>query len=126
MIARIRKYLREIKLEWSKVSKPERKDIQGNTLVVIVACAIVGVFLWAVDGNTGYPEWLSIPGIILLIGIIVLVPWIAKRFTPKWKLAVPISLIPLAIVMFSHYVLGKQSIAGFGLALLRSLFIRTG
>jgi preprotein translocase SecE subunit len=125
MIARIKKFLRDIQLEWGKVSKPKRKDVQGNTLVVIVACAILGIFLWLVDGNTVYPGWVSIHGIILLVGIVVCVPLIAKRFTPKWKIAIPIALIPLIIVLFSHFVLGYP-IKGFGLAFLRSLFIRTG
>jgi preprotein translocase SecE subunit len=125
MIARTKKYIREIKLEWDKVSKPEWKDVQGNTLVVIVACGLLGLFLWAVDGNTEYPEWFSIHGMIVIIGIVLIVSWIVRRYTLKWKLAIPISLIPLILVLFSQFVL-NQSIQGFGLALLRSLFIRTG
>lgn len=126
MIERIKKYLRDIRLEWSKVSKPERKDVQGNTLVVIVACMIIGVFLWLVDGNTEFPEWISIHGIILLLGILVGAPLILKRFRPQWKIAIPIAAIPAVIVAVSYFVFKEDSIAGFGLALLRSWFVRAG
>ncbi len=125
MIKRIKTFLRDIQTEWGKVSKPDRKEVQGNTLVVIVACAVLGIFLWIVDGNTEYPGWVSIHGIILLLGIIVCITVMAKRYTPRWQIAFLISLIPLIVVAVSYVVL-DYSIAGFGLALLRSLFIRTG
>ena len=125
MIKRIKTFLRDIQAEWGKVSKPDRKEVQGNTLVVIVACVILGIFLWIVDGNTEYPGWVSIHGIILLLGIIVCITVIAKRYTPRWQIAFLISLIPLIVVAVSYVAL-DYSIEGFGLALLRSLFIRTG
>jgi preprotein translocase SecE subunit len=125
MIARIKKFLRDIQAEWAKVTKPDRKEVQGNTLVVIVACVILGVFLGIVDGNTEYPTWISIHGIILLVGIVVCVAVIAKHNTPRWKIASAISLIPLIIAAVSYFAF-DYSIEGFGLALLRSLFIRTG
>ncbi|HEX29962.1 preprotein translocase subunit SecE [Candidatus Poribacteria bacterium] len=49
MIERLKRYLKEVKLEWGKVSKPTYKDIWGSTVVVIVAVAIVAVYLWIVD-----------------------------------------------------------------------------
>lgn len=125
MITRIKTFIRDIRAEWDKVSKPDRKEVQGNTLVVIVACAILGIFLWMVDGNTEYPGWVSIHGIILLLGIIVGVTVIAKRYIPRWPIAFLISLIPLIVVTVAYFAL-DYSIEGFGLALLRSLFIRTG
>lgn len=125
MITRIKTFIRNIRAEWDKVSKPDRKEVQGNTLVVIVACVILGIFLWIVDGNTEYPGWVSIHGIILLVGIIVCVTVIAKHYTPRWQIAFLISLIPLIVVAASYFAL-NYSIEGFGLALLRSLFIRTG
>ncbi len=125
MITRIKTFIRNIRAEWDKVSKPDRKEVQGNTLVVIVACVILGIFLWIVDGNTEYPGWVSIHGIILLVGIIVCVTVVAKRYTPRWPIAFLISLIPLIVVAASYFAL-NYSIEGFGLALLRSLFIRTG
>ena len=124
MITRIKTFIRDIRAEWDKVSKPDRKEVQGNTLVVIVACAILGIFLWMVDGNTEYPGWVSIHGIILLLGIIVGVTVIAKRYIPRWPIAFLISLIPLIVVTVAYFAL-DYSIEGFGLALLRSLFIRT-
>ncbi len=127
MITRIKKYLREIKLEWDKVSKPEWKEVQGNTFVVIVASAILGIYLWLVDGNTEYPKWSNKDGfeygIVLLVALIPLIPLIAKRFTPKWKTTIPLSLVPLAIVLLFHFV-SKDAVAGFGLAWLRELFLR--
>ncbi len=125
MITRIKTFIRDIRAEWDKVSKPDRKEVQGNTLVVIVACAILGLFLWIVDGNTEYPGWVSIHGIILLVAIVVCVTVVAKRNTPRWQLAFLVSLIPLIIVAVAYFVL-NYSIEGFGFALLRSLFIRTG
>ncbi len=125
MITRIKTFIRNIRGEWDKVSKPDRKEVQGNTLVVIVACAVLGVFLWIVDGNTEYPGWTSAFGIILLVAIIVCITVIARRYTPRWQVAFLVSLIPLIVVAVAYFVLG-YSIEGFGLALLRSLFIRTG
>jgi preprotein translocase SecE subunit len=123
MIARIRKYFREIRLEWEKVSKPDWKDVRGNTLVVIVACAMIGLYLWIIDGNPDYPNWTSELGIALLAVLIPIVVLIAKRYTPKWKISIPISIVPLAIAMFFRFGL-EESVKGFGLALLRDLFIR--
>ena len=125
MIARTKTFIRDIRAEWDKVSKPDRKEVQGNTLVVIVACAILGVFLWLVDGNTEYPGWVSIHGIIVLIGIVVGVTMVARRFTPRWYIAFLVSLIPLIVVAVAYFVL-DYSASGFGFALLRSLFLRTG
>ncbi|MCZ6676713.1 MAG: preprotein translocase subunit SecE [Candidatus Poribacteria bacterium] len=126
MIARTKKYIQDIKLEWGKVSKPQWKDVQGNTIVVIVACAIIGIFLWLVDGNTTYPKWLSIHGMILLVGIVLVAPLIVKRYTPRWQLTIPIALIPLIVVLCYHFVFNSpEPIRGFGLSLLRSWFIQT-
>jgi preprotein translocase SecE subunit len=49
MFKRVRKYLKEVKLEWGKVSKPSYKDIWGSTVVVIVAVTVVATYLWVVD-----------------------------------------------------------------------------
>ena len=125
MITRIKTFIRDIRAEWDKVSKPDRKEVQGNTLVVIVACVMLGVFLWIVDGNTEYPGWVSIHGIILLIAIIVCITVVARRYTPRWHLAFLVSLIPLIAVAVAYFVL-DYSVEGFGFALLRRLFLRTG
>ena len=125
MITRIKTFFRDIHAEWGKVSKPDRKEVQGNTLVVIVACAILGVFLWIVDGNTEYPNWGSAYGIVLLVAIVVCVTMVARRYSPKWPIAFLVSLIPLIAMTVAYFVL-DYSIEGFGFALLRSLFIKTG
>ena len=125
MITRIKTFIRDIRAEWDKVSKPDRKEVQGNTLVVIVACAILGVFLWIVDGNTEYPGWISIHGIILLVAIIACITVIARRYTPRWQIAFLVSLIPLVVVAVAYFAL-DYSVEGFGFALLRRLFLRTG
>jgi len=106
------------------VSKPDRKDVQGNTVVVVVACIVLGIFLWLVDGSTGSPQWVSIHGFAILVGILVAAPLIAKRYTPQWKLAIPIAALPLVVVLLSVLVFKQESFTGFGLALLRSWFIR--
>ena len=123
MIARVKKYLQEIRIEWEKVSKPDWKDVRGNTLVVIVACAILGFFLWLVDGNAAYPNWTSEFGLVLLVVLVIIVPLVVKRYTPKWKVSIPIVILPLAIVACFFFII-DQEIKGFGLSLLRDLFIR--
>lgn len=126
MIGRVKKYLQEIRIEWEKVSKPDWKDVRGNTLVVIVACAILGFFLWLVDGNAAYPNWTSEIGLVLLIVLVLIVPFILRRYTPKWKLSIPILILPLVIVAFFYFDPdpNRGDIKGFGLSLLRDLFIR--
>ncbi|MFB3041206.1 MAG: preprotein translocase subunit SecE, partial [Candidatus Poribacteria bacterium] len=97
MINRIKKYIRDIQLEWQKVSKPDWKSVQGNTLVVIVACLILGVFLWLVDGTADFPDWFSPFGLILLVVVIPLcVYFITRNNTPQWKIATLVSFSPLA------------------------------
>lgn len=49
MIKRIKKYLKEVRLEWGKVTKPKWDEVQGRTGVVLVGVAILAVFLWIVD-----------------------------------------------------------------------------
>jgi len=123
MIAQIKKYLQETQLEWQKVSKPDRKDVQSNTLVVIVACAVLGLFLWVVDGNTTYPAWASIQGVVLIVVLSVVVFLISRAVTHRWPVALLISITPLAIVLIFQHMF-DYSLEGFGMALLRDLFIR--
>lgn len=49
MIKRIKKYLKEVKLEWGKVTKPTWEEVQGRTSVVLVGTGILAFFLWIVD-----------------------------------------------------------------------------
>ena len=123
MIAQIKKYLQETQLEWQKVSKPDRKEVRSNTLVVLVACACLGLFLWLVDGNTTYPEWGSLHGAVVMVPLIVAVFLISRAILQRWRMALLISVVPLAVVLIFKFVF-NYSIDGFGMALLRSLFIR--
>ena len=123
MIAQIKKYPQETQLEWQKVSKPDSKEVRSNTLVVLVACACLGLFLWLVDGNTTYPEWGSLHGAVVMVPLIVAVFLISRAILQRWRMALLISVVPLAVVLIFKFVF-NYSIDGFGMALLRSLFIR--
>ena len=124
MIARTKKYIQEIQLEWQKVSKPDWKDVRGNTTVVLIACAILAVFLWLVDGQKTFPDWLEIYGIFLLVVVIPLcVYFITRNLTPLWKIITLASFAPLAIVLIVYFAF-NYPVQGFGMALLRGLFLR--
>ncbi len=45
----IAKYFREAKSEMKKVVWPGRKQVINNTLVVIAAVLIIGIFIWVLD-----------------------------------------------------------------------------
>ncbi len=45
----LRKFLREVRIELHKVTWPTRKDLFQSTLVVLVAVAISGAFIAALD-----------------------------------------------------------------------------
>ena len=49
MIKRIKKYLKEVRLEWGKVTKPKWDEVQGRTGVVLVGTGILAFFLWIID-----------------------------------------------------------------------------
>jgi len=57
MIAKTKQYIQDIRAEWTRVSKPEWKDVQGNSFVVIVATLILAIFLWLADGADKLPHW---------------------------------------------------------------------
>jgi preprotein translocase subunit SecE len=46
---RVIRYLREVRTEMDKVSWPQKKEIIGSTLVVIVSVFLVSFFLGLVD-----------------------------------------------------------------------------
>ena len=123
MIAQIKKYFQETQLEWQKVSKPDRKDVKNNTLVVIVACACLGLFLWLVDGNSTYPSWGSLHGAVVMVPLIIAIFLISRAILQRWQTAILISIVPLTVVLIFEYAFG-YSLEGFGMSLLRSLFIR--
>ena len=45
----IAKFFRECKSEMKKVVWPSRKQLINNTLVVIAAVLVIGIFLWVLD-----------------------------------------------------------------------------
>lgn len=49
IFARASKWVRELKSEIKKIVWPTREQVVNNTVVVISAILIVGVFIWALD-----------------------------------------------------------------------------
>jgi preprotein translocase subunit SecE len=49
IIKRLFAFLREYKSEVRKVTWPDFKSVLKNTLVVLVMCVVVGVFIWLID-----------------------------------------------------------------------------
>ena len=45
----VSKYFRDLKGEFKKIVWPSKKQIINNTIVVIVAIVVCGVFIWAMD-----------------------------------------------------------------------------
>ncbi len=144
MIARLKNYIQGITLEWQKVTKPDMKEVQGSTITVIVASALLGLFIGLVDGNSALPKWSSPLSWIVLIAL----PIVVFFFVRSWEnqpqssreanaagdslfgneknrklVATAIACIPLIAVLVSQYVL-NTSLQGFGMAFLRTLFIR--
>ncbi|MDR1797496.1 MAG: preprotein translocase subunit SecE [Clostridiales Family XIII bacterium] len=44
-------YLRGVRIETKKVVWPTRKELVNYTIVVFIACAFFGLFLWGVDSG---------------------------------------------------------------------------
>ena len=42
-------FLKDVKMEIKRTSFPSKGEVTDTTLVVIVVCAIFGLFLWIVD-----------------------------------------------------------------------------
>lgn len=54
MISKIKRYFTEVKMEWSKVTKPPYNEVWGSTGVVIVATAILAFYLGVIDKVLGF------------------------------------------------------------------------
>lgn len=140
MIARFKNYIQGINQEWQRVSKPDAKEVQGSTITVIVASAVLGLFIGLVDGNSAFPDWNNPLGWIFLAAL----PIVVFFFVRSWEnqpqssreaelsdgnegsrkvIAAAIACIPLIAVLVSQYLL-NSSLEGFGMAFLRTLFIR--
>ena len=140
MIARFKNYIQGINQEWQRVSKPDMKEVQGSTITVIIACAFLGLYIGLVDGNSAFPEWNNPLSWIFLVILPIAVFFIGRSWEnqpqssreakssdenkPNQKvIAAAIACIPLMAVLVSQYVL-NNSLEGFGMAFLRTLFIR--
>jgi preprotein translocase SecE subunit len=53
MISKIKKYFTEVKMEWSKVTKPSYNEVWGATGVVIVSTMILALYLGVIDKLLG-------------------------------------------------------------------------
>ena len=139
MITRLKKYLQGIHLEWQKVTKPDMKEVQGSTITVIVASALLGLYIGIIDGNSAFPRWESPLSWIFLAALPVAVFFIVKSWEDHSQnerdpeavidgnrkiIAAAVASIPLVAVIVSQYAL-NNSLEGFGMVFLRTLFIRS-
>jgi preprotein translocase subunit SecE len=46
---KISQYVAEVKAELSKVSWPTREELYGSTVVVLVLCLVLSIFVFGVD-----------------------------------------------------------------------------
>ena len=140
MIARFKNYIQGINQEWQRVSKPDAREVQGSTITVIIASAVLGLFIGLVDGNSAFPKWNNPLGWIFLAALPIVVFFIMRSWENQPRssreaessegidenrkvIAAAVACIPLIAVLVSQYVL-NNSLEGFGMAFLRTLFIR--
>ena len=123
MIAKIKTYIQNILLEWQKVSKPDWEQVRGSTIVVLIASAMLGVFIWLVDGNTASPIWVW-PRELFLALIPIGVFFLGKGLENRRLLATGIALLPLVVVLVNNYLLNQDGLEGFGMSFLRNIFLR--
>ena len=139
MITRLKKYLQGIHLEWQKVTKPDMKEVQGSTITVIIASALLGLYIGIIDGNSAFPKWESPLSWIFLAALPIGVFFIVKSWEDHSKndrdpeaaidgnrkiIAAAVASIPLVAVIVSQYAF-NSSLEGFGMVFLRTLFIRS-
>ena len=49
-LARLTRFLREVKSELKKVSWPNKKELTANTIVVLVSVFLAATLIWIIDG----------------------------------------------------------------------------
>ena len=54
LIASVTGYIRDVRIEMSKVSWPTRNELRDSTLVVIVMVFIISIFIGVVDRGLSY------------------------------------------------------------------------
>jgi len=59
---KVRKYFRDVRSEFKKITWPTKKQVWNNTIVVIVTVLIFGVIIWTLD-------YLLVSGRDLLMGL---------------------------------------------------------
>ena len=47
------KFFRDLKGEFKKIVWPSKKQIINNTIVVIAAIIVIGIFIWVIDFGLG-------------------------------------------------------------------------
>ena len=123
MIKRIKNYIQNIILEWQKVTKPDAEQVRGSTIVVLIASAMLGAFIWLVDGSPANPEWIW-PANIILIAIPIVVFVLSKESENRRIHITAIACVPLIVVLVGTYVLNlDEPLKGFGMSFLRELFL---
>lgn len=123
MIARIKTYIQNIFLEWQKVSKPDLEQVRGSTIVVLIASAMLGAFIWIVDGNSASPTW-DWPAELFLVLIPLAVFLLSKGLENRRLLVTAAAFLPLVIVLVNNYLLMEKGLQGFGMSFLRNIFLR--
>ena len=110
-------------LEWQKVTKPDAEQVRGSTIVVLIASAMLGIFIWLVDGSPANPVW-KWPVNIVLIAIPILVFVLGRDSDSRRLHITAIACVPLVVVLVSPYVLNlDEPLRGFGMSFLRELFL---
>ncbi len=46
---KVKVYIKEVRLEMSKVTWPTRAELKDSTVVVIISCLVISIFIGAVD-----------------------------------------------------------------------------
>lgn len=49
LIEKLKVFLKEVRLEMSKVTWPTRAELKDSTIVVIVSCLVISAFIGVVD-----------------------------------------------------------------------------
>ncbi len=60
----VREYIKEVRLEMSKVSWPTREELRQHTVVVVVMVVLVAVFIGIIDRGLAY----AFEAILKLVG----------------------------------------------------------
>ncbi len=48
-ISKAREFFKEVNAEWKKVSFPSWDEVSSTTIVVLIACVLMSIYLWLAD-----------------------------------------------------------------------------